>query len=164
MERTPYTYSESRRNGRNGRSASHNGTTEPGIGELFRDLTNHAQRLVHLEVQLAKAEISEKAESYGKNAGLLVGGGMVAYAGFIGIVIGLGLLLGTFMPDWLGLVIAGLVVVLAGAAALQKGLSGIQNTEPSLERTAESIQEDKEWIRGEVSDLKEDPAHLGSHR
>lgn len=141
-----------------------NGTSEPPIGELFRQMASQAQELVHLEIQLAKTEIGEKVDSYTKNGGLLVGGGLVAYAGFIGIMMALGFLLGSFMPDWLGFLIAGVLVALGGLAALQKGMSGIQKTPFSLEKTAESIEEDKEWIRGEAMDVKMDPAHLGSHR
>lgn len=161
MNRTEYEYTRARRDGP---SMGRNGTSEPPIGELFRQMASQAQQLVHLEVQLAKAEISEKIDSYTKNGGLVVGGGVVAYAGFIGVMMALGFLLGSFMPDWLGFLITGVLIALIGFAALKKGLSGIQHTQLSLEKTAESIEEDKEWIRGEASDVKRDPAHLGSHR
>lgn len=161
MNRTDYDYDRPRHNGARVRR---NGTSEPPIGELFRQMGSQAQRLVHLEIQLAKTEISEKLDSYAKNGGLLVGGGFVAYAGFIGIMMAVGFLLGSFMPVWLGFLITGALIALVGVIALQKGLSGIQETPLSLDKTAESIEEDKEWIRGEASDVKKDFAHLGSHR
>lgn len=161
MNRTEYEYTQTRRKRP---PMGRNGTSEPPIGELFRQMASQAQQLVHLEVQLAKAEINEKIDSYTKNGGLLVGGGFIAYAGFIGIMMALGFLLGSFMPDWLGFLITGVIIALVGFAALKKGLDGIQQTQLSLEKTAESIEEDKEWIREEASDVKRDPAHLGSHR
>lgn len=161
MNRTDYEYDRPRYNGA---STGRSGTSEPPIGELFRQMGSQAQRLVHLEIQLAKTEISEKFDSYTKNGGLLVGGGFVAYAGFIGIMMAVGFLLGSFMPDWLGFLITGALIALVGIIVLQKGLSGMQKTPLSLEKTAESIEEDKEWIRGEASDVMKDPAHLGSHR
>lgn len=161
MNRKDYVYDRPRANGA---SMGRNGTSEPPIGELFRQMGSQAQRLVHLEIQLAKTEINEKIDSYTKNGGLIVGGSFVAYAGFIGIMMAVGFLLGSFMPDWLGFLITGVLIALAGIVALQKGLSGIQKTPLSLEKTAESIEEDREWIRGEASDVKKDPEHLGSHR
>ena len=161
MNRIEYEYSRTRRDAP---PLGRNGTSEPPIGELFRQMASQAQRLVHLEIQLAKTEISEKIDSNSKNGGLLIGGGFVAYAGFIGIMMALGFLLGTFMPDWLGFLITGVLVALVGIIALQKGLSGLKKTQLSLKKTAESIEEDKEWIRQEASDVKKDPAHLGSHR
>lgn len=139
---------------RNGRS----------LGAMLRELAVQTQSLVHLEVQLAKTEISEKLSAAGKHAGLLAGGGMVAYAGLIGIVMALGFLLGSFMANWLGFLIAGALFAAVGGMVLKKGLDGLQETQFALEKTAESIEEDKEWIRGETSDVKKDPAHLGSHR
>lgn len=134
------------------------------LGDLFRDLAGEAQTLVHQEVQLAKTELAEKVSAIGKHSGLLIGGGLVAYAGFIICLMAIGFLLGSFMPDWLGFLFAGLVVVIVGAITLKKGLSGLERTRMSLEKTGESIDESKRWLKEEASDVKKDPAHLGSHR
>lgn len=137
---------------------------EPSVGELFRELTMQAQTLVRLEVRLAKTELGEKIDSYARNTGLLIGGGLIAYAGIIGIMMALGFLLASFMPAWLGFLCVGVLIAGIGYATLQAGLRGVQRTQVSLEKTAESIEEDREWIRKEASDVGKDPAHLGSHR
>ena len=134
------------------------------LGTLMRELASQTQSLVHLEVQLAKTEITEKAAVLGKNAGLVAGGGLVAYAGLIVLIMALGFLLGSFMPDWLGFFIAGLVVAMIGAGVLMSGVKRLKEVNLGLEKTAETIQEDKEWIREEAADVKKDPAHLGSHQ
>ena len=135
---------------------------ERSLGDLFKELAGETQLLVRQEIRLAKAELSEKAGKAGKNVGFIAAGGFVAYAGLIVLVMALGLLLGSFMPDWLGFLIAGVVAILAGYAFFQKGLSGLKHTDFSLERTAETLQEDKLWMKQEAQEVKRDPKHLGS--
>ena len=132
------------------------------LGDLFKELTRETQLLVRQEIQLAKTEASEKASKAGKNVGFIAAGGFVAYAGFIVLVVALGFLLGTFMPLWLGLLIAGGGVLIVGGALLQKGLSGLKNTDFSLEHTSKTLQEDKLWIKQEAQEVKNDPSHLGA--
>jgi cation transport ATPase len=140
------------------------GRDDRSLGDLFKELGRETQMLVRQEVQLAKAEVSRSVSKAGKHAGFIAAGGFVAYAGLIGLVMALGFLLGTFMPVWLGFLIAGVVVLIIGYALFQKGLSGIKNTDFSLEHTAETLQEDKLWLKQEAQEVKRDPKNLGSDR
>lgn len=135
---------------------------ERSLGDLFKEFVDETRTLVRQEIQLAKTEASEKASKAGKHIGLIAAGGAVAYAGVLALVMAIGFLLGMVMPDWLGFVIAGVVVIIVGYVLLQKGLSGFKNTDFSLERTAETLQEDKLWIKQEAQDVKNDPKHLGA--
>lgn len=134
------------------------------LGDLFKELAGETRTLVRQEIQLAKNEAQIKAKKAGKNVAFLAAGGFVAYAGFIVLVMALGLLLGTFMPDWLGFLIAGAVVVIAGVVLLKKGQEGLKDTDFTLDRTAETLQEDKLWMKQEMQEVKDDPMHLGADR
>jgi hypothetical protein len=56
------------------------------IGELFSELSQKTTTLVRQEIELAKAEMSQKASRVGKNVGFLVIGGIVAYTGLLAVV------------------------------------------------------------------------------
>ncbi|MDP9478461.1 MAG: phage holin family protein, partial [Actinomycetota bacterium] len=56
------------------------------IGELIAELSRETVTLVRNEIQLAKAEMSQKASRVGKNVGFLVVGGLVAYTGLLALV------------------------------------------------------------------------------
>lgn len=134
------------------------------LGDLFKELADETRTLVRQEIQLAKTEVGEKAKQAGRNVGLLVAGGLVAYAGLITVAIALGFLLASFLPDWLGFLIAGgLVMAVGGMLALQ-GRNGLKNTRFSLDRTAETLKEDKQWLKTEIQEVKDDPGHLGARR
>ncbi len=132
------------------------------LGDLFKELSDETKLLVRQEVALAKKEASESMRKGMRNAGYAAGGGFVAYAGFIVALMGLGLLLGLFMPDWLGLLIVGVVVVIIGYALLQKGINGFKKTDFALDRTMRTLQNDGTFVRQEAQEIKRDPANLGA--
>lgn len=111
--------------------------------------------LIRQEINLAKTEASEKVSAAGRDAGLVGAGGAVAYAGFIVLSIGLALLIGTFMADWLAFVIVGTVVAAAGYGLAQSGLNSLKQTDFTLARTAETLEEDKQWMKEEVRQVRE---------
>lgn len=125
------------------------------LADLFRELTQETRVLIRQEINLAKTEASEKASAAGKDAGLVGAGGAVAYVGFIVLSIGLALLIGTFMPEWLAFMIVGTVVAVAGYALAQSGLNALKQTDFTLARTAETLEEDKQWMKEEVRQMRE---------
>ena len=68
------------------------------IGELFSELSRETTALLRQEVQLAKAEMTQKASRVGKNVGFLVIGGVVAYTGVLALVAAGIILLGRVIP------------------------------------------------------------------
>lgn len=137
---------------------------ERSLGDLLRELADETRMLVRQELRLARVEVREIASEAGRNAGLIAAGGFVAYAGFLALVAGLGFLLGRVMPLWLSFSLVGLVVLLVGYALYRGGRSGLRETDFSLERTTESLQEDRQWMKEEARDVKDDPARLGARR
>lgn len=136
-------------------------TRSSGLGELFGRLSDEVSRLIRLEIQLARTELSEKAAVLGKNAGSVAGGAMVALVGLTILGIAIGFLLGTVMPVWLGFLLTAVVFIGLGGAVAANGIKTIRNTPMQLERTSRTIEEDKQWMKHEAEDVKRDPAHLG---
>lgn len=123
---------------------------ERSLGELFSELSQETSTLFRKEVQLAKAEISGKASQAGKNAGLLIGGGAVAYAGFLILLLAAVFGLAEVMPEWLAALIVGIVVAGIGFVLAQKGMSDLKEINPAPQRTIETLKEDKEWLKEQV--------------
>ncbi|MCA1599763.1 MAG: phage holin family protein, partial [Chloroflexi bacterium] len=77
------------------------GKDERSLGELFGDLAGQTGLLVREEVALAKAELTQNATRAGKEIGVLVIGGAVAYAGLLALLAAAILGLATALPAWL---------------------------------------------------------------
>ena len=124
---------------------------ERSIGELFAELSQKTTTLVRQEIQLAKAEMSQKASRVAKNVGFLVIGGVVAYTGLLALV-GAGIiLLGQVMAYWLSAAIIGVVIAAVGAVLVVKGANTLRQEEPTPRETVETLQEDKEWLKDQTN-------------
>lgn len=117
------------------------------LGELFQELSQETSTLIRQEMDLAKTEMTQKAQQAGKDAGFLAAGGAVAYAGFIIFLGGLAILLGQALPLWLATLLVGIVVIAVGGALIMKGKSDLQSMSVAPEQTVESLKEDKEWAK-----------------
>ena len=120
---------------------------ERAIGELLGDLYRDAERMVRLEVEFAKTEVTQKATRVGKNAGFLVAGAIVAYTGVLAILAGIIALLGLVIPVWISALIIGILVAGAGAFLAWKGLQTLRQESVSPQRTIDTLKEDQEWMR-----------------
>lgn len=123
---------------------------ERSLGELFNDLSQETSKLIRQEVQLAKTEMSEKAQDAGRNAAMLAAGAFVAYGGFLALLYAAILGLGEFIGDGWAALIVGLIVAGAGYFMLQKGLSELKQVDPVPQRTLRTLQEDEQWIKQQV--------------
>ncbi len=126
------------------------GKDDRSIGELITRLSRETVTLVRKEVQLAKAEMSQKASRAGKNVGFLVIGGVVAYTGLLALVAAVILVLGLVIPYWLSAAIVGLVIAAVGAILVVKGANTLRQEDPTPQETVETLQEDKEWLRDQT--------------
>lgn len=112
------------------------------LGDLFAELTRETKSLIHQEVQLAKAEVTEKATRVGRDVGMIAAGGLVLYVGALVLVAALVLVLARFgLPDWAAAVIVGLAVVVGGYAMLHAGLTAFRRANLVPRHTIETIQE-----------------------
>ena len=108
---------------------------------LITSVISDAQRLVALEIALAKQEMKELAKRNAIAAGLVAFGGLLLVLGILVAVPSLVVILVPWHWEaaavWVGAyVVIGLLLVLVGKARLRIGLPP---------RTVESLKENKEW-------------------
>lgn len=124
---------------------------ERPIPELLKELSTQTSTLVRQELELAKAEMTEK----GKQAG--IGAGMFGGAGVFGLL-ALGALtacviaaLATAMDVWLAALIVAVVwAAVAGALALA-GRNKTREAAPAApEQAIESTKEDVQWAKNQA--------------
>lgn len=121
------------------------------LGELFSDLTKEMGTLVRQEVQLAKTEMTDKAASYGKDAGFIGAGAAIAYAGFLAIILAIILLLGLAIPMWVSALIIGVVVAAIGAFLILNGYNRLKSTTPAPTQTIDTLKEDARWMKEQTT-------------
>lgn len=121
------------------------------LGELLSGLYHDTSALLRLEVELAKAEMSQKASRVGKNVGFLAAGGAVAYAGLLAIIAGIIGVLGLLVPIWLSALIVGILVAAAGGLLVRSGLKTLQQEQLAPQRTIDTLKEDAQWMSDQKS-------------
>ena len=121
---------------------------ERSIGELFSKLSNETSTLIRQEMELARAELTEKGKEAGKGAGLFGGAGAVALLGAGALTAGIILLLDLAIAGWLAAILVGLVYVAVAAVLGLKGRDRIQAATPPVpEQTVDTVKEDVEWAK-----------------
>jgi MFS family permease len=124
----------------------HNG--ERPVGELLKEATEQAQTLVRQEIELAKAELSEKGKKAGIGVGMFGGAGLFGLfafgaltAAFIGAV-------DLAVPFWAAaLIVAAVYGAIAGLLALT-GKSKVQEAAPPVpEQAVDNVKEDVAWTK-----------------
>jgi Flp pilus assembly protein TadB len=120
---------------------------ERTISQLFSELSKETTDLVRQEVQLAKAETSEKISQAGKGIGMLAAGALVAFCGLLVLVAMLVIVLNGFMQTWLAALIVGALVIIIGMALLQKGRNELKARNLMPRRTAESLRRDGQLVK-----------------
>jgi hypothetical protein len=128
--------------------ASSRSTTESSVADLVKQLSEQSAALARKEVELAKAEVTEKAKRTGIGAGMFGGAGIMAIAAFAALTACFILALNTALDAWLSaLIVAGIYAVLAGGLALT-GKSNLQKgTPPAPQQAVESTKEDVAWVK-----------------
>jgi Putative Actinobacterial Holin-X, holin superfamily III len=121
---------------------------ERSLGELFGKLSNETSTLIRQEMELARAEMTEKGKEAGKGAGLFGGAGAVGLLGAGALTAGVILLLDLAIAAWLAAIIVGLVYVAVAAVLGLKGRDRIQAATPPVpEQTVDTVKEDVEWAK-----------------
>lgn len=130
---------------------SNTDTQDRSLGELFGDLSREASHLVRHEVALAKAELSEKAASIGRDVGFISIGGALLYAGLLTLVAAAVIGLSQAGLDWwASALIVGMVVTIAGYMSTHKGLSALKREQVRPTETIDSMKENAQWARGQM--------------
>jgi hypothetical protein len=121
---------------------------ERPLGDLVKQLANQTSTLVRQEIDLAKAEVTEKGRVAGKGAGMLSGGavaGLLAAGALTACAI---LALNRAMADWLAALIVALVLGAVAAVLALQGRNRIKHATPPVpQQTVETLKEDVEWAK-----------------
>lgn len=121
-------------------------------GDLIRELSEQVRTLARQEVELAKAEMTEKGKKAGLGAALLAGGAVAGLMALGALTAFLVLVLAEAMPAWAAALVVTAVwaVVAVTLALLGKEKLGDVG-EPVPEKTVESVREDIQWLKGQTS-------------
>lgn len=119
------------------------------IRELVKRLAAETNTLVRQEIELAKAELTEKARTAGKGAGMLGGAGALGLLGAGALTACLIALLATAIDHvWLAaLIVAVLYAAIAGVLAMRGRQEIRAASPPAPERAIENAKEDVEWAK-----------------
>ncbi len=117
--------------------------TGKSIPELFSELVDHLPRLFRKEVQLAKAEATEKVQQATGAIVYMAIGGVVLLAALIMLLHAIVAWLVVLGIDvqWGSLIVA-VVVGIVGYVLLQKGMSDIKASNLTPTRTVEQLRTD----------------------
>jgi len=121
---------------------------DASTGELLKQLSDQMSRLVRQEIELGKAEVSEKGKQIGIGAGMFGGAGVVGlYAGGALIATIIALLSEVGLATWLAaLIVTVVLAAIAGVLALQ-GRNQVQKGTPPADRTLASVKQDTDTIK-----------------
>ena len=121
------------------------------IGELLRQLSQETATLVRQEIDLAKAEVTEKGKKAGMGAGMFGAAGIVGFLALGALTAFLILALNEFLPAWAAALIVTVVyAAIAGVLAMQ-GKEKVKEASPPVpEQTVETVKEDIQWAKNQT--------------
>jgi uncharacterized membrane protein YqjE len=128
-----------------------NGLREQPLGDLLKRFSEQVSSLARQEVELAKAEIADKAGAMGRVAGFFGAAallGLCALGAFTALLV---LALNEVIPAWAAALVV--TVVMAGLAGLLTliGKRRLEEAEPPLPtETIESTKEDIKWAKTQL--------------
>jgi uncharacterized membrane protein YqjE len=125
------------------------------LGELLRQLSEQTTRLVHQELELAKAELQQKGKQAGAGAGLFGGAGALGLAALGALTACFILALDAVMPAWLAALIVAVIYGAIAAFLALRGRDKVKQATPLVpEQTIETMKEDVEWAKTQTSSVK----------
>jgi hypothetical protein len=121
---------------------------ERPTADLLKELSDHTTTLVKQEIDLAKAELSEKGKKAGLGAGMFGGAGLFGVFAFAALTTCIIAALESPLNLWLAaLIVAVVYAAVAGVLALQ-GRKKVKEAGPPVpEQTTESVKEDVQWAK-----------------
>ena len=120
---------------------------ERSLATLLSDLASETVELFRQELALFKTELSEKLSRAGVGAAALAAAALIAFSGWLFLLLAAVYALAIVVPPWAAALIVGvLVLAIAGALAFY-GKSRLRADALTPERTLRSLREDQAWIK-----------------
>jgi Flp pilus assembly protein TadB len=121
---------------------------ERSIGELIRQLSEQTTRLVHQELELAKAELTQKGRQAGAGVGLFGAAGAIGLLAAAALTTCFILALDAVMPAWLAALIVAVVYGIIAFVLVKQGQARMKRTTPPVPwQTIETLKEDVQWAK-----------------
>ena len=125
------------------------------IGELLKELANETTTLVRQELDLAKAEMREKAGKAGPGFGMWGAAGVTGLLALGSLTAFLILALDGAIPNWLAALIVGLVYAAIAGVLYVRGKHRVEEAgSPVPEKTIETVKEDVQWAKHPTTSAK----------
>jgi hypothetical protein len=123
-------------------------TDERSLKELLSDLTQSVTTLFRTEIELARAETSEKISQAGVAAGAIAGGGILALAALMVLLQALVIALTEIglAPALSALMVGGVVAIIA-FALIYKGIKDLKASNLAPTRTVEALRRDAHLVK-----------------
>lgn len=123
---------------------------EQALGELFGEFSAEMRTLVRDEVDLAKAEMSNKMTRIKKDIAYLAAGVLIAYSGLLGLVAFFIIIIGDRIPLWASALIVSIVVGGIGYFFVRRGMSDLKSRSFVPRQTVETLEEDRKWLENQT--------------
>jgi Putative Actinobacterial Holin-X, holin superfamily III len=121
---------------------------ERPFGEVATDLTRDVSLLVRQEVELAKAEMTQKGRVAAPGLGMIGGAGVAGLMAAGALTAASILVLAIFLPEWLSALIVGIGLACAAYLLAKRGKERVEEAgTPVPEQTIETVKEDVEWAK-----------------
>jgi drug/metabolite transporter (DMT)-like permease len=122
------------------------------VPQLLGDMVTELSNLFRKEIQLARAEVGEKASEAGTALPGMAGGAGLAFGGLLLLLMAAAAGVSDLFdiaPGW-GLLIVGVVAALIGYALIRGGMSKLKATNLTPTRTAEQLSRDAQAAKEQV--------------
>jgi uncharacterized membrane protein YqjE len=128
---------------------------ERPIGELLKQLSEETTRLVHQELELAKAELTQKGKQAGAGAGLFGAAGVIGLLAAAALTTCFILALDAVMPAWLAALLVAVVYGVIALVVVKQGQAKLKAAGPPVpEQTIETVKEDVAWAKTQMRSEK----------
>ena len=125
------------------------------LGEVAKNLTSDVSLLVRQEIELAKAEMGQKARTAAPGIGMFGGAGIVALCAAGALTAFAVLVFSIFLPEWAAALIIGAALAALAVVLVRQGKQRVADAgKPIPEQTIETVKEDVEWTRNRASSAR----------
>ena len=132
-----------------------NSMKDQSTGDLVKALSQQTSELVRKEVDLAKAELTEKGKKAGVGAGMFGAGGILALFGLAVLTTALIAGLSEGMDTWVAALIVGVIYLAGAGVAALMGRDRIREATPlTPEQAVETTKEDVQWAKTQIRSEK----------
>jgi hypothetical protein len=121
------------------------------IGELIGRLSEQGARLVHAEIELAKAEMAARAQAAGIGIGLFAGAAMFGFFAFATLIATAIMGLANAVAPWLAGLIVSIVLLILTATLALVGRNRLQAGTTKPDRTVENVKKDVDAVKEGLS-------------